>query len=193
MRPHTAQAWSWPTAWTRPWPAAAACWVTQSASDRWAGRAAGWCPCRLGFPNCAIFQLLLRVQCSGWPVAARFASQPTLAAAPSLPHAQVLANLLSNAVKFTGSGEVVVDAWVEGSPEEGAAQAFAHAAPSDGAERGAVCTSLACPPEAGDTAPPPPAFPRLHLTVRDTGIGIAPSAMEHLFQCFRQVGALGAV
>lgn len=101
----------------------------------------------------------------------------------------MLANLLSNAVKFTGAGEVVVDAWVEGSPDEAAAQAPLHAGPSEAAARSphATCTSLDCPPERGDEAPPPPAFPRLHLTVRDTGIGIAPSAMSHLFQCFRQV------
>jgi CheY-like chemotaxis protein len=99
---------------------------------------------------------------------------------------QVLANLLSNAVKFTAAGEVVVDAWVEGSPEEAASQADVHAAPAEAASSGATCTSLDCPPECGDESPPPPAFPRLHLTVRDTGIGIAPSAMSHLFQCFRQ-------
>ena len=80
----------------------------------------------------------------------------------------------------------MVDAWVEGSPEEAAARA----ATSAGAAAGAA-SSLTCAAEGGD-APPPPTFPRLHMTVRDTGIGIAQEAMANLFQCFRQVGATAA-
>lgn len=80
---------------------------------------------------------------------------------------QVLANLLSNAVKFTPSGEVVVDAWLEEPSGEGAPAAPGAAA--DGSS---------------PTASPPSRL--LHMTVRDSGIGISPEAAANLFQCFRQ-------
>ncbi len=78
---------------------------------------------------------------------------------------QILVNLLSNAVKFTEQGEVVIT--IGGQQVEQVAQTE---------------TSQAPPPA------PHPLY-ALHISVRDTGIGIAPERLERLFQSFSQVDA----
>lgn len=119
-------------------------------------------------------------------------------AAPAAPshcatNPQVLANLLSNAVKFTHQGEVVVDAWVEEEPPSPPAPGPAGPATSGAASQQPAAPGS--PPAAAAAAgqAPPPTFPRLHVAVRDTGIGIAPDALPTLFQSFRQVCCRGAV
>ena len=73
---------------------------------------------------------------------------------------QVLVNLLANAVKFTEAGEVVLDV-APCDPD----RVPAHLGRLDGCESG------------------------LHLRVRDTGIGIAPDALDGLFSAFIQADA----
>ncbi len=75
---------------------------------------------------------------------------------------QVLVNLLSNAVKFTDTGEVVLTVRPEYTTPDSAIP------PLDAAH----ATHYA-----------------LRLSVRDTGIGIAPEGLQRLFQSFSQVDA----
>ncbi len=72
---------------------------------------------------------------------------------------QILVNLIGNAVKFTEVGEVVVTATLGGGGVS------SH---SGAASDGPLC---------------------LHVTVRDTGIGIPADRIGHLFQSFTQVDA----
>nr|AML76900.1 putative LOV domain-containing protein [Ettlia oleoabundans] len=97
---------------------------------------------------------------------------------------QVLSNLLSNAVKFTAEGEVVVDAWVD---EEGLT-AGAAAQPPDKREPITAAAALngAPSPAAASSLPAASQGPLLHMTVRDSGIGISQEGIARLFQCFRQ-------
>jgi light-regulated signal transduction histidine kinase (bacteriophytochrome)/CheY-like chemotaxis protein/HPt (histidine-containing phosphotransfer) domain-containing protein len=75
---------------------------------------------------------------------------------------QILVNLLSNAVKFTERGEVVVS--IGGYV-------------AAGAEQDEVPRTLS--PDAN-------ALYELHISVRDTGIGISPERLSRLFQSFNQ-------
>ncbi len=77
---------------------------------------------------------------------------------------QILVNLLSNAVKFTAQGEIILTVEAQRLGTENLAQA-----------RGA----------AGDALP---AY-ELHITVRDTGIGISAEEKSRLFRSFSQVDA----
>lgn len=75
---------------------------------------------------------------------------------------QILVNLLSNAIKFTEAGEVVVS----------------------------VTTTDHRPPTAiSSTTGASGQIYELHISVRDTGIGIAPERMGRLFQSFSQLDA----
>ena len=70
---------------------------------------------------------------------------------------QVLQNLVANALKFTRSGEVTVRAWCDGT------------GPQDpGTDAGNEGSTI------------------LRFEVADTGIGIAPDKLEHIFQAFEQ-------
>ncbi len=80
---------------------------------------------------------------------------------------QILLNLLSNAVKFTEQGEVVVTVRV-GSKEYGV-----------GSKEYGVGSK--------ETDHSPEHASLLHFSVRDTGIGIPPDKMGHLFRSFSQV------
>src|SRR5437868_11926592 len=75
---------------------------------------------------------------------------------------QILVNLLSNAVKFTQEGEVVLSVEARRTGEEGGA----HTQEWNG---GSVY--------------------KVHLAVRDTGIGISEEGRNRLFQSFSQVDA----
>ncbi|KAL4431058.1 hypothetical protein ABPG75_006314 [Micractinium tetrahymenae] len=90
---------------------------------------------------------------------------------------QILSNLLSNAVKFTTAGEVVVEAWAETTPP-------AAALAREGRQRAPSAEGAA--QRDGDRGLDVPGRPRLHITVKDTGIGISDASMARLFQQFRQ-------
>ncbi len=74
---------------------------------------------------------------------------------------QIVLNLLTNAVKFTDKGEVVVSVQKDEGGRRKDEKAFI----------------------------PHPSSLILHISVRDTGIGIVPERMDRLFQSFSQVDA----
>lgn len=102
---------------------------------------------------------------------------------------QLLVNLIGNALKYTAQGEVVLSAGVAPGPVPDGAGASADAGGAlvvaggavDGAEAGAGAPG-APPPSA--TAPAAGPVQHLRLVVRDTGQGIAPERLPHLFEPF---------
>ncbi len=108
---------------------------------------------------------------------------------------QILVNLLSNAVKFTTEGEVVVEVT---TLEKGAVESPPPPSPpmyGDNSVEILHETSLQY------QLPSPPVYSgesvetsgatslQCHIAVRDTGIGIAPDCIAHLFQPFTQSDA----
>ncbi len=90
---------------------------------------------------------------------------------------QILVNLLSNAVKFTEQGEVVVH--VNNRPLDIDEQDRPQLPPEESQTEDAPPTNQS----------PPPTQPlyEIHISVRDTGIGIPRDHMERLFKSFSQI------
>lgn len=91
---------------------------------------------------------------------------------------QILCNLLSNAVKFTEHGDVVIEAYIEGTDtgaptSEPSSPGSIAASSSSRGEYSATSTQSRCPLA-------------LHVTIKDSGIGIAEDSMRSLFKPFRQ-------
>ncbi|NJN65675.1 MAG: response regulator [Chloroflexaceae bacterium] len=91
---------------------------------------------------------------------------------------QILVNLLSNAIKFTGRGEVVVSV---GGQRVGSGNQRAGV--------GSLFQIQGNPQSPEKPTPTPRTWYEIHLSVRDTGIGIAPDQMDRLFKAFSQVDA----
>ena len=93
---------------------------------------------------------------------------------------QVLNNLLSNAIKFTAVGSVVVRCQPPPVPHT----APAHETSAESARKDALHTGSA-------SSPLPVARPmqEVWISVRDTGVGIAPETQARLFQPFTQADA----
>jgi signal transduction histidine kinase/ligand-binding sensor domain-containing protein/CheY-like chemotaxis protein len=83
---------------------------------------------------------------------------------------QVLINLIGNAIKFTHQGEVRVRAYITSVPLTASSPALAM---------GKKAPVVACDTPAGPI--------EIGFEVKDTGIGIAPDKLDHLFKAFSQV------
>ncbi len=92
---------------------------------------------------------------------------------------QIVVNLVGNAIKFTEQGEVVVDVKQEMGQAE-AAESLRDDVPRGDAPSGQ-------PPEGLRPAASASGQVCLHVSVRDTGIGIPPEKQIAIFEAFTQV------
>jgi PAS domain S-box-containing protein len=86
---------------------------------------------------------------------------------------QVLVNLLSNAVKFTNQGEVIVSVMIDPSKSSESSEV---AATNEGQAEHSLPSLTS-------------SQVMLHISVKDTGIGIPSNRMDRLFQSFSQIDA----
>lgn len=131
---------------------------------------------------CSVFKPVCKaknIQLS-WQVAD---SVPPVLVGDSFRVRQALGNLVSNAVKFTQQGSIHIQVW------------FTPCAKScteltvSGAKAGASPAAASAAPTRAAKSPAAPTQGTLYMAVYDTGIGIAPSEHERIFERFERGSA----